>query len=588
MAQTTPGADPGASLPEENGAPLSEGPRPAKIRARRSWLDRARDFGDGLARATLDNPVLIKEFRTRMRGPRAYWVLLTYTLFLGGILAMMYFGFEASMTYEAESLGGTQNAEQARNLGKSIYAFVFIAQSIMVALITPALTAGQVTIEREQRSYELLVTTPLRPVDIIRGKLTAAVSFVVLLLTSSLPLVSLSFLVGGVSPAEIFFSYLIIALSAFVYGALGIFWSATLRTTAASTAVTYLSVLSLFILSSIPGSMAGMGAGNTEVPFRSLNPISACFHAVQNEQLFNILAPSWISAAVLLLLTGMLIGNAAMARLEHFEPPWPFWTRFLSTLLWCAFTIALFGPMVGSAAKSWNNAAAVNDWTGGLLITALVLASLITPILNTGDLVVRRGESAVGRYLSGFFPLRAFKDDLACGMPLTLFWLFFALALVPAGIWLVGKARMFAPGDIFVPGALLCVSVIAGLAGVGHLLSVVLPSRWAACVLTYLFGVLVMVLAWFPRQYWGQSTTHEAQGPDLLGQVLYLVPFEALIQLRNPKGFWVNHPEMVFGREVPLWVVTTGIYLFLAAGCFLITALRIDREGKMLQQSRCP
>lgn len=587
MAQTKPGLDPRADPSEEDGPPPGGLPPAAKT-ARRSWLERIRDFRDGLARATLDNPVLIKEFRTRMRGPRAYWVLLTYTLFLGGVLAMMYFGFEASMSYQSESLGGTQNAEHARNLGRSIYYFVFIAQSIMVALITPALTAGQVTLEREQRSYELLVTTPLRPVDIIRGKLTAAVSFVVLLLTSSLPLVSLTFLVGGVSPAEIFFSYLIIALSAFVYGALGIFWSATLRTTSAATVVTYLSVLSIFILSSIPGSMAGSGVGNTDVPFRSLNPISACFHAVQNEHLFNIQAPSWVSAAVLLLLAGMLIGNAAMARLEHFEPPWPLWTRLLSTLIWCAFTISLLGPLMGGAAKSWNSATTVNEWTGALLITVLILSSLVTPILNTGDLVVRRGESAVRRYLSGFAPVRAFRDDLACGMPLAMSWLLFALALVAAGIWLAGKSKLFHPADTFLPGAVLCVSVITGLAGVGHLLSVVLPSRWAACVLTYLFGVVVMLLAWFPRQYWGQATTHENRGPDLLGQVLYLVPFEALVQLGNPKGFWINHPEMLFGRSVPLWVVTSAIYLCLAAGCFLITALRIDREGKMLQQSPCP
>src|SRR5207244_1177935 len=116
----------------------------------------------------------------------------------------MYFAYYSNAAAETDPYArGAVSTQGARDLGRAIYFFAFIAQAIMVALITPAITAGTVTIEREQRSYELLAATPLRPSDIVRGKLTAAVSFVVLLLTASLPLVSLAFLVGGVSPAEI-------------------------------------------------------------------------------------------------------------------------------------------------------------------------------------------------------------------------------------------------------------------------------------------------------------------------------------------------------------------------------------------------
>jgi len=540
------------------------------------------------ARATVDNPVLVKEFRTRMRGTRAYWVLLGYTLLLAAVVAMMYFGFESNMVQRADSGGIGAAAEGARDLGRSIFSFVFIAQAIMVALITPAITSGTVTIEREQRSYELLVTTPLRPVDLIRGKLTAAVSFVVLLLTASLPLVSLSFLVGGVSPAEIFFSYLVIALASLVYGATGIFWSATLRSTAAATVVSYLSVLAMFLVTFVPG-MAAMsnsaprGVGSPEVPFQALHPIGATFRAVYPEYLFAAQIPAWVASVVLNLLLGMLIANVAMGRLEHFEPPRPFWTRFLGTAVWCAGGLFLFGPMLGAMLRGTATALALRELVTNTLVGMLVLICLALPVFNTGDLIVRRGESALARYLRGFLPNRLFDNDLSCGFPLIAIWSVYLFALLPLGIFALGKEKFFDPGAVFVPGVILCLSVVAGLAGVGNLLSVTLPSRWAACILTYLAGVVLLLLPNFTWFSWFALIVRP-RAPQPLWQLLYLVPYEGLRELGASAAYWNDHPAMGFGRTVPVWVVTSAIYLTLAAVTFLITGARVQREGRLLQQ----
>lgn len=552
--------------------------------------NRAASLWASIGRATLDNPVLVKEFRTRMRGTRAYWMLLGYTLLLAGVLAMMYFAYETSTAAQAGQLYGNINSQGARDLGRQIYYFVFIAQAIMVALITPAITAGTVSIEREQRSYELLVTTPLRPVDVIRGKLAAAVSFVVLLLTASLPLVSISFLVGGVSPAEIFFSYLLVALGAFVYGSIGIFWSATLRTTAAATVVTYLTVLSLFILTMVPGMIAqgaGMAGGGTgslpEAPFQSLNPLTATLRAVHPEYLFQAQIPTWISGALLNLLMGMLIANAAMARLEHFMPPPPHWMRLCGTLLWGAFSLFLFGPILGGLSRSWTGVQPVRESIALLVGVALVLVGLFTPVYNTGDLIIRRHESPLARYLRGFLPFRLFGNDLSCGFPLVLVWTLFILALLPIGAVATGKAVLFNQAGTFVPGAILTISVIIGLAGIGNFLSVTLPSRWAACILTYLAGLVAMVLPYFSLLPWYNLST-KPKTPQLIWQVLYFVPFEALYHLGNPSTFLANRPPLVFGPGVPVWFVTSVLYLGLGALCFLLTAARIHKVGNHLQQ----
>lgn len=558
------------------------GETPQPVPEVENWKDRLRQGRSGVARFTVDNPVLVKEFRTRMRGTRAYWILLIYTLLLAGVLAMMYFSYESSIAQQTGSFSGGPSTG-AQDLGRSIYYFVFIAQALMVALITPAITAGTLTIEREQRSYELLVTTPLRPADLVRGKLTAAVAFVVLLLTASVPLVSISFLVGGVSPAEIFFSYLIVGCSAFVYGAIGIFWSATLRTTAAATVVTYLTVLTLFIMTVVPGMIGastGMGGPNTlGIPFQSINPITATFRAVQPEFFFSAQIPSWISAVTMNVLLGLVIAVGTMGRLEHFDPPAPAWLRGLSTLLWCAFTAFLFGAVIGSAAPNWTGTS-YREPVGWLLIWMLVLLALVTPVLNTGDLVLRRDESALARYLTGLLPHRALANDLSSGFPLVLIWGVFLFALLPIGVATAGKQAVIPVSGMFLPAAILSFLVFATIAGVGNLLSVTLPSRWAACVLTYLFGVITMLLPYFTLFPWFQM--NRPRNLQIWHQVLYLVPFEGLHQLMAPGTYFADRPPLLFGSAVPVWLVTASLYALMALLCFALTAAYVARAGRRL------
>src|SRR5207302_10192458 len=131
------------------------------------------------------------------------------------------------------------------------------------------------------QTFQMLATCGLKPPHIIAGKLMAAVAFVALLLTSSLPLVSLSFLLGGVSPGEVFGTYVSLALSAFVFGSIGILCSAALRATAAATVATYTTVLLLFFLTFGPGLPPG------ELPIRSVNAATAIFYSVYMYTLFT-------------------------------------------------------------------------------------------------------------------------------------------------------------------------------------------------------------------------------------------------------------------------------------------------------------
>lgn len=177
------------------------------------------------------NPVIVKELRGRMRGWRAAVVLAIYLVILSGITWLVY-----SATRNAgDSLGSPQGSQ----VGKGIFFTLVGFQTVMVSLLTPAFTAGSITSEKEQKTYDLLMTTLLSARSIIFGKLGSALAYVVLLILAVAPIESLAFMFGGVSPEEIILSQVVMVAAAILFASVGIFWSSVMRSSIMSNVLTY-------------------------------------------------------------------------------------------------------------------------------------------------------------------------------------------------------------------------------------------------------------------------------------------------------------------------------------------------------------
>lgn len=537
-------------------------------------VQRMLPVGQTLAYATLENPVLVREFRTRMRGARTYWLLFSYTSLLSVVLALMYFSAATSIRVNA---GG---GSQATDLGRAIFTFVFVAQAVLVLIIAPALTSGAITVEREQESYELLATSPLQGADLVRGKLIAAVAFIGLLLTASLPLVSLSFLVGGVSPGEIAFSYLLILVSAMGYSAIGLFWSAALKSTAAATVLSYVSVMFLVLITLTPGGFGlfaapGLpGRSTPNIPFQSLNPIMAVWRAVQPETFFAGRLPGWLSATACTLFLGLLIAASAVERLDLFTLPAAVWVRGYATALWMVGWLFVEGALFGSGVTTWTSSAGLEEGLAPLLSGLLVAAILITPIYNTGDPLVPLRPDAGRRYWRGLLPHRLFDRDMACGTPLLATWVLAVLLLIPLGTLFVGKGGLLRVGAILLPGICLCLTFVLGLAALGHFLSTVVPNRWAACILLYVAAILLTALPYTTIIPWSLALT-PATRPAPVWQLLYVTPFEGLLQLFEPSRFRAERPPLLLEGILPVWAVTSLLYLTAAVAFALAVGRRL-------------
>ncbi|HEX2766728.1 MAG TPA: ABC transporter permease subunit [Candidatus Limnocylindria bacterium] len=186
--------------------------------------------------------IMSKELRSRMRGRRAFVVLTVYL----GILALLTYGVYIIVAPNARASGmGLAAANASALVGQSIFAALSIFQLVLVCFIAPAFTAGQISLEREKQTLDLLVSTPMRPTAIVLGKLAAALAFVVLMIVAAVPIVAIVLMYGGATIGDIVRQQLVLLVTALALGAVGLFYSALLKRTQAATVLTYITMLAL-------------------------------------------------------------------------------------------------------------------------------------------------------------------------------------------------------------------------------------------------------------------------------------------------------------------------------------------------------
>jgi len=182
------------------------------------------------------NPIVAKEYRSRMRTWRSPLAMMIYVVLIAGLGYLMF----SSMVGSSNGLGA-----QAPNYGQQLFKYLVVFQMILITFIAPALTAGAISSERERQTIDLLFVTRIAPFSIIWGKLLASMSFVVLLLVLSVPIFSLVFLFGGVELDQVLYCFLITLVAALTLGLIGVAFSTLFRRTLAATVASYVSAFAI-------------------------------------------------------------------------------------------------------------------------------------------------------------------------------------------------------------------------------------------------------------------------------------------------------------------------------------------------------
>jgi ABC-2 type transport system permease protein len=194
-------------------------------------------------RRVLDNPVMIKELRSRMRGARAFIVLSIYLLLLSAFSSLVY----VAVSESSLSISGQSSVGQ---IGRTLFGGVVAIEMMLVAFIAPAFTSGAISGEREHQTYDLLRTTLLPAHAFVLGKLLSSMLYVFLLLAAAIPMQSIAFFFGGVAETELLLSFVILMATALLFGTIGIFFSTRSTRTLSASVLTY--SVATFIMFGLP------------------------------------------------------------------------------------------------------------------------------------------------------------------------------------------------------------------------------------------------------------------------------------------------------------------------------------------------
>lgn len=173
------------------------------------------------------NPVLARESRVRMRGWKAPALICLYV----GAMGLAVWAFIAI----TRRTGGTFAPE----LGGIIFMFLAMMQLGLIGFSAPGLTAAAISGERERQTLDLLLVTNMSPLQVVIGKLGAAVGFTVLLMIASLPVYSILFLLGGISLYHLLLTAVVYVVTVVLLGAIGVYFSALFKRTQAAIVASY-------------------------------------------------------------------------------------------------------------------------------------------------------------------------------------------------------------------------------------------------------------------------------------------------------------------------------------------------------------
>ncbi len=183
----------------------------------------------------LCSPLAVQELRVRMRG----WRVPLLLGMAAGLPIIVYMLRLHSLWQH-----GLTPAEYLRwsaNTGHRIFYEMMTAEALLCLLLMPALAAATFAQDREKQRLEALLLTPLSDAELLLGKLGPIVSFMLIILCCALPVATMSFILGGVSPSDVYTCLLFIITAGIFQALLGIFISLLAKNVTVATALAYLA-----------------------------------------------------------------------------------------------------------------------------------------------------------------------------------------------------------------------------------------------------------------------------------------------------------------------------------------------------------
>jgi len=184
------------------------------------------------------NPICIRLVGAASRRHRDLYIRSGYVAVLAATLLFGLLAMTSSGRFSLRELA-------AGSAG--VFTFVAVLQLFFICVLTPVFMAGASSKEANPRTWDILLTTPLSPLQIVLGNLFGRLFFIVALLVGALPIMIVTQFFGGVPLNTILLTQLVAITLALAVASAAIGMSVT-RTAGRKAAVSFFVITVLYLL----------------------------------------------------------------------------------------------------------------------------------------------------------------------------------------------------------------------------------------------------------------------------------------------------------------------------------------------------
>ena len=230
------------------------------------------------------NPVVVKEFRCRRFG-RTQWLLRLVAICAIASIVLTFMAATSVTSWGVDRIGG----------------LLVLLQVILVVVLSPSLASGLISGERDSGGWDLLRMTPLSAAKIVRGKMLSVVLTLGLVLMATLPGYLMMILIQPKMWLQVNLVLVCLVWTAIYALAISAAIGSLFRSTAVSTSVTYVVVISLFLVPILVwlGRDAPFGHDSVQTALL-INPVGAALSVIEAPgfEVYNLLPAAWWIAGI--------------------------------------------------------------------------------------------------------------------------------------------------------------------------------------------------------------------------------------------------------------------------------------------------
>lgn len=227
------------------------------------------------------NPIVKKDVKVQSRSMKIGWGIFAYEL----ILALVF--FLAMLIIQGNSRHSTDNIYSAMVW---LYPVLGVTQLVVLGLVVPVQTASSISGEKERQTFDIMMTTSMTPFSIIVGKVMTAIVQSMFYVVASMPIMALSFIIGGVSWGYLFWFLGVALLVSIFTASIGILCSSLCKKTIGAVILSYVFYLVFFAGTVLPAVLVGISTSLMDYP---IDPVDVTWLTLmKNIYLLMLLNPA--------------------------------------------------------------------------------------------------------------------------------------------------------------------------------------------------------------------------------------------------------------------------------------------------------